>query len=108
MYLVVLVIHVIVSLTLISLILLQHGKGADAGVAFGAAGGAGQSQNMGMTKLVGVLAVAFFATSLALGFLSSHNHEVEYVGSEAASKAAVEADARETAPDVEHGSTHRN
>lgn len=79
MYLIVLVVHVVVSLTLIGSILLQHGKGADAGVAFGSAGGSGgHMQNMGMTKFVGLLAVSFFATSLALGFLSSHNHIVGY------------------------------
>lgn len=78
MYLVVLVVHILVSLSLIGFILLQHGKGADAGVAFGASSSGGGSQNMGMTKFIGSLAVAFFATSLALGFLSGHNQIVDY------------------------------
>ena len=79
MYLGVLVVHVIICLTMVCLILIQHGKGADAGVAFGSAGmSGGQSQNMGMTKLVALLACAFFSTSLALGYLSGHNQRVTH------------------------------
>ena len=76
MYLTVLVLHIVVCLVMVSLILLQHGKGADAGVAFGGGNTGGQSHNIGMTKVIGLLAVSFFMTSLALGFLSGHNQNV--------------------------------
>lgn len=75
MYLILLVVHAVLSLTLVTLIFMQHGKGAEAGVAFGVSTGSHQ-HNMGMTRFIGVLSLIFFVTSLALGFLSSHNQEV--------------------------------
>ncbi len=66
------VIHVIVSLALIFIVLLQHGKGAGIGAAFG-----GSSQTVfGSTgaapflaKLTAVAAILFMVTSLGLTFL---------------------------------------
>ncbi len=75
---IILLIHVIISIFLIVLVLLQHGKGADIGAAFGS--GASQtifgSQGSGgfLMKLTGGLAAAFFATSLILGYLAAHQH----------------------------------
>ena len=71
-----LVVHVLLSIGLIALILIQHGKGADAGAAFGSgasgtvfgASGAGSF----MTKLTTWIAVAFFATSLALAYMAAN------------------------------------
>lgn len=74
MFTALLVIDVIVSLGLIGLILLQHGKGADVGAAFGS--GASQtvfgSQGSGsfLTRSTAVLAIIFFIVSLALAYLS--------------------------------------
>ena len=71
----ILVAHIIVSLMLIGLILIQHGKGADAGAAFG--GGASStvfgSQGSGsfLTRATGILATIFFITSLSLAYLST-------------------------------------
>ena len=69
-----LVVHVLVSLALIGIILIQHGKGADAGASFG--GGASQtlfgasgSANF-LTRTTKWLAVVFFATSLGLAWLA--------------------------------------
>ena len=62
--------HVAIAIALVVLILLQQGKGAEAGAAFG--GGASQtvfgSRGSGnfLAKFTGLLAVAFFATSLTL------------------------------------------
>ncbi|EDY85865.1 preprotein translocase, SecG subunit [gamma proteobacterium HTCC5015] len=71
-----LVVHVLLSIGLIALILIQHGKGADAGAAFGSgasgtvfgASGAGSF----MTKLTTWIAVSFFATSLALAYTAAN------------------------------------
>lgn len=71
-----LVIHVIASIALIGLVLLQQGKGAEAGVAFGS--GASQtlfgSQGSGnfLTRLTAICATIFFATSLSMAYLAAH------------------------------------
>ena len=69
---IVVVIHVVVCLALISIVLLQHGKGAGIGAAFG-----GSSQTVfGSTgaapflaKLTAVAAILFMLTSLTLTFI---------------------------------------
>lgn len=72
----VLMIHVIVAVALIVLVLLQQGKGAEMGAAFGS--GASQtlfgSQGSGsfLLKITGLLAAIFFITSLALGYIAAH------------------------------------
>ncbi len=69
MYTVLLIVHVFLSLTLILLVLLQHGKGADAGAAFG--GGASgtvfgsQGSASFLSRVTGGLAAALFVTTLA-------------------------------------------
>lgn len=66
--------HVLLSVALIVLILIQRGKGAEAGAAFGAGasgtvfGSAGSGSFL--TRLTGVLATLFFATSLSLAYLA--------------------------------------
>ncbi len=73
MYTIVLVIHVVVSFALVFIVLLQHGKGAGIGAAFG-----GSSQTVfGSTgaapflaKLTAVAAILFMLTSLSLTFLT--------------------------------------
>ncbi|MDB6096464.1 MAG: preprotein translocase, SecG subunit [Francisellaceae bacterium] len=71
----VIVFHVIAAFVLIGLILLQQGKGAEAGASFG--GSASQtffgSQGSGsfLTRLTAIFASIFFITSLSLGFLLS-------------------------------------
>lgn len=72
---VILVIHVLVAAAVIGLVLIQQGKGADAGAAFG--GGASStvfgSQGSGsfLTRATGILATIFFITSLSLAYLST-------------------------------------
>lgn len=61
------------------LVLLQHGKGADMGAAFGSGSsgslfGASGSANF-LSRSTGVLAALFFITSLGLTYLSSHKTE---------------------------------
>ncbi len=72
---IILLIHVVVALFLIVLVLIQHGKGADIGAAFGS--GASQtifgSQGTGsfLLKVTCGLAAIFFATSLTLNYLGA-------------------------------------
>ncbi len=70
-----LVLQVIVAITLIGFILIQHGKGADAGAAFGSGASATVFGSRGsgnfMTKTTTVLATIFLANSLLLAYLSS-------------------------------------
>ena len=76
---VLLIIHVLVAIGVIGLVLIQQGKGADAGAAFG--GGASStvfgSQGSGsfLTRTTGVLAAIFFVTSLSLAYLSTQKIE---------------------------------
>ena len=75
---VILAVHMVIAITLIGLILIQQGKGADAGAAFGGGGGGGASstvfgsQGSGnfLSKTTAILATSFFVTSLFLSYLS--------------------------------------
>ena len=72
---IILTIHIILSIALIVLILVQHGKGADAGAAFGSGAsstvfGARGSATF-LTKLTTVIALIFFITSLSLAYFAS-------------------------------------
>ncbi len=73
LYNVLLVIQILVALGIIGLVLIQHGKGADAGAAFGggASGTVFGSKGSGnfLTKLTTGLAVVFFSNSLMLAWL---------------------------------------
>jgi len=70
-----LIVHIIMALGLIGLILIQHGKGADAGAAFGSGasstvfGSAGSTSFL--TRATGILAFVFFANSFFLSYLST-------------------------------------
>jgi preprotein translocase subunit SecG len=73
MFNLIVVVQVLSALTIIALVLLQHGKGADMGAAFGSGAsgslfGATGSSNF-MSKSTGVAAVIFFSTTLALSFM---------------------------------------
>ena len=72
---VILIIHVILALGLVSIILIQHGKGADAGAAFGS-GAAGavfgaRGAHSFLYKLTAALAIGFFITSIVLAYLAT-------------------------------------
>ncbi len=72
---IVLIIHVLIAISLISLVLLQHGKGADVGAAFGS--GASQtifgSRGSGsfLFRITAGLALLFFATSIFLTHMAA-------------------------------------
>jgi preprotein translocase subunit SecG len=72
---VILMVHTLIALLIIVLVLLQRGKGADAGAAFGAGAsgtvfGSRGSSNF-FSRATAVLATGFFVSSLALAYLSS-------------------------------------
>ena len=72
----VLVIHIVAAISVIGLVLVQHGKGADMGAAFGSGAsgslfGATGSANF-LSRSTSVLAAVFFVTSLSLAYIASH------------------------------------
>ncbi len=78
-----LVIQVLLSISLIVLILLQHGKGADAGAAFGSGAsatifGARGSGNF-LSRTTTILAILFFIVCLSLAYLSSRREAPDSV-----------------------------
>jgi len=74
---IVLIFHVLIAIFLIALVLLQQGKGATAGAAFGSGASGtvfGSRGSKGfLYKLTGGLAIGFFATSIILTYLAAHN-----------------------------------
>ncbi|HUW51091.1 MAG TPA: preprotein translocase subunit SecG [Sulfuricella sp.] len=70
------VVHIIAALSVIGLVLMQHGKGADMGAAFGSGAsgslfGSSGSANF-LSRATAILATVFFLTSLGLTYFSSH------------------------------------
>ena len=89
------VIHILAAAGVIGLVLLQHGKGADMGAAFGSGAsgslfGVSGSSNF-MSKATAACVVVFFATSLSLAYMASHR-----TGNGSVIKAAVKAQAVKT------------
>lgn len=75
-----LAIHILVALGIVGLVLMQHGKGADAGAAFGGGGGGGAGGASGsvfgakgssnfLSRSTGILATIFFLTSLSMAYM---------------------------------------
>ena len=102
----IIIVHIIVAVALILIVLLQTGKGADMGAAFG--GGSSQTlfgsggASTFFTRLTTIVAIVFMLTSLGLAYLSSHRSTRSVVSQEvvpaaeqaeqAASKAPVQAE----------------
>ncbi len=78
LFAIVIVIQVVTALIIIGLVLLQHGKGADMGAAFGSGAsgslfGATGSANF-LSRSTGIAAGVFFVATLALSFIGSRPH----------------------------------
>ena len=97
------IIHILAAAGVIGLVLLQHGKGADMGAAFGSGAsgslfGVSGSSNF-MSKATAICVVVFFATSLTLAYMSSHRTgsgsviKMPAVKAEAKSETAIPKDA---------------
>jgi len=99
MYIFLIIIHVIVSVALIAVVLLQSGKGAEMGASFGASGsqsvfGAGGG-NTFMSKMTTAAAIIFMLTSLSLAYLSGKSGNSSIMSSKPAAKSAPQ---KQTAP----------
>ncbi|MCO6440655.1 MAG: preprotein translocase subunit SecG [Nitrococcus mobilis] len=74
MYTAILIAHLVIAVTLIGLVLLQHGKGADAGAAFGSGASAtvfgARGSTSFLSKVTTLFAAGFFGTSLVLAMLA--------------------------------------
>ena len=83
MYQVLLFIYVVVAIALIGFILVQQGKGANAGASFGggASGTMFGSAGAGnfLTRTSAILATAFFVIALVLGNMNSHKGNIQKV-----------------------------
>ncbi len=93
MYELVLVIHILVVIGLVVLVMIQNGKGAELGAAFGAGsansmfGGAGTVSFL--MKLTAVLAAIFFVTSVSLGVIKAKRAKNTLYNSPVVAEAAV-------------------
>jgi len=67
--------HVLVAISLVGLVLIQQGKGADAGAAFGSGASGTMFGSKGsasfLTRTTGILATLFFITSLSLAYVAT-------------------------------------
>lgn len=97
MFEIVLTIHLIIAFLLIVLVLIQHGKGADAGANFGGGGGSSQSvfgsggSGTFLSRMTAIVATFFFITSLTLAYIGSQKAKgYQSVAKEAASEVVVE------------------
>lgn len=98
---VLLAVHILLALLLISVILLQQGKGATAGAAFGSGASSTVFGPRGsasfLTRLTSILAVLFFSNSLLLAYLYSQTTKQVSLLDQVATQSAAGA---AQAPDV--------
>jgi len=91
---VLIVVHLFLAIGLVGLVLIQHGKGADMGAAFGSGASASVFGSAGagnfLSRATGVLAALFFATSLALAYFAMQTGERASVMEEVAAPVATE------------------
>ena len=79
MEILILILHVLAAIGICGLVLLQHGKGADVGAAFGSGAsgslfGASGAANF-LSRATAALALVFFLTSLGLTYVSSRKSD---------------------------------
>ncbi len=77
---VIVVLHLLGAIGIVVLVLLQQGKGADAGASFGSGASATVFGSQGsatfLSKFTAILAAAFFTTSLGLAYFAKEKAEV--------------------------------
>lgn len=75
MQLILTVLHLMLAIGLIGLILIQHGRGADAGAAFGSGASAtvfgAQGSGSFLSRSTAIMATLFFLTSMALAYFAA-------------------------------------
>ena len=78
---IILMVHVLLSIAIIALVLIQHGKGADAGAAFGSGASNTMFGSRGsgsfLVKVTGTLCALFLITSLTLGYLANEQYKAQ-------------------------------
>ncbi len=94
-----LIAQVLLSISLIGLILIQHGKGADAGAAFGSGAsatvfGARGSGNF-LSRATTAVAILFFCVCLALAYVSSNREAPDGVAGSVVTEEAITVPAQE-------------
>ncbi|WP_178861733.1 preprotein translocase subunit SecG [Thiomicrorhabdus cannonii] len=100
MFQVILAVHIFIALILVVLVLLQHGKGADAGANFG--GGGSSTSMFGsrgsatfLSRLTAIMATLFFITSITLAYIGGQQAK----GYQSVTKEAVQQDAADKSAD---------
>ncbi|GAB3483864.1 preprotein translocase subunit SecG [Azotobacter salinestris] len=77
---IVVVFHLLAALGVVVLVLIQQGKGAEAGASFGSGASAtvfgSQGSSTFLSRVTAILATAFFLTSLGLGFLAKEKADL--------------------------------
>jgi preprotein translocase subunit SecG len=106
---VILGVHVLLALMIIALVLLQRGKGAEAGAGFGSGAsgtvfGARGTSTL-FSKLTAVFAGLFFVTSLSLAYIGSHSTAEPTSVLERAAQAAVSAPSKSPPPAITPATT---
>ena len=96
-----LIVHLFVCVALIMIVLLQTGKGADMGAAFG--GGSSQTlfgstgASTFLSKATTVAAIVFMLTSLTLAYISSHRYKSSVMSD---TPAPIEEQAEQSVPQI--------
>jgi len=76
---IIVILHLLAAVFVVVLVLLQQGKGAEAGASFGAGASATVFGSQGsatfLSRVTAVLAAAFFITSLGLAWFAKHNSD---------------------------------
>ncbi|MFO7592689.1 MAG: preprotein translocase subunit SecG [Pseudomonadota bacterium] len=101
---VILIIHVLAAISLVALILLQQGKGADMGAAFGSGASSTVFGSQGsasfLTRATAILATAFFITSLSLAYFTNQGVASKSVTESITEKVDSEEPVEEDMPSV--------
>ena len=89
------IVQILITIALVAIVLLQQGRGADAGASFGGGSSGSLFGARGpasfLSRLTAGLAALFFANSLALAYISSHSIERRSVVERVAPQSAPEA-----------------
>ena len=89
------IIHILICVFLVSIVLLQHGKGADVGATFGGGGGESLFGTEGpvpiMNKITTAVAILFMVTSISLAYISAHSTTSSVMGDYSAPAPAEQA-----------------
>ena len=112
MHSILLIVHILVAAALIGLVLIQHGKGADMGAAFGSGASNTVFGSRGsasfLTRATAILAILFFVLTGLLAFSSTQKHEIKSVTELAAPKAPATTSTNSKPPSVDSTSTTQN